>query len=198
MPHIHTQPNQHDMTVSAWIIRKLDNDLMCLVHFHKKIEKFMQIGGHIELDETPWQAMANEIEEESGYTLSQLKIAQHSDKKIDVGLHLQHPTPFSMNTHNVNDGHYHSDLCYGFFTDSLPKNNPVDGESSDLKWVSLSELKQLSESGEALLDVYLIYKFLLDNFNSYFFVPADYFSLEKPKVPSSTYKYGKPGEKFSK
>ncbi len=32
----------------------------------------MQVGGHIELDETPWQAVEHELREESGYTLAEL------------------------------------------------------------------------------------------------------------------------------
>ena len=67
MPHIHTAPNQHDMTVSAYIILRDGEDLKCLVHLHKKVGKLMQIGGHIELDETPWQSVVHELFEESGY-----------------------------------------------------------------------------------------------------------------------------------
>lgn len=74
MPHIHTQPNQHDMTVSAYIVRKENDEWKYLVHFHKKIEVLMQIGGHIELDETPWQTVAHELEEESGYTPYELTV----------------------------------------------------------------------------------------------------------------------------
>ena len=69
MPHIHTEPDQHDMTVSAYIVRTDSAEPLCLVHMHRKIGKLAQIGGHIELNETPWQSIAHELEEESGYTL---------------------------------------------------------------------------------------------------------------------------------
>ena len=193
MPHIHTQPDQHDMTVSAWIIRKVKDDWQCLVHFHKKIEKFMQIGGHIELNETPWQSLVHEIEEESGYKLNQLKILQHSSDQLNTSLYVVHPEPFSLNTHNVNNQHYHSDLCYGFLVDDLPSASPAKGESTNLKWMNLKQLKQSSNSGDTLKDVYPIYKFLIDHFDSYALINADSYSLEKPDVPSSTYKIGKPG-----
>ncbi len=194
MPHIHNQPNQHDMTISMYIIRKVDNNWLCLVHFHKKIGKYMQIGGHIELDETPWQSVAHELEEESGYNLTQLKVAQHTSEIVVDLDYISHPTPFSMNTHNVNDGHFHSDLCYGFLADGLPENKPHEGESSDLVWMRLDEMKLSAGRGETLADVHSIYKFFIDNFDTYQLVPADSFSLEKPNKPSATYNYGKPGQ----
>jgi len=49
MSHIHTQPGQHDMTVSAFIVRQVDGEWKCLVHLHKKAGKLMQVGGHVEL-----------------------------------------------------------------------------------------------------------------------------------------------------
>ncbi len=197
MPHIHTNPNQHDMTVSAWIIRRVNDEWLCMVHFHKKIEKYMQIGGHIELDETPWQSVAHEIIEESGYNLIQLNIAQHSLAQPDASLYIIHPSPFTMNTHNVDDGHYHSDLCYGFIADSLPLNKPSNGESSVVRWMNLEDMKKSSELEETLKDVYLIYKYFVETIDSYSFIPADSFSLEKPQIPSATYLRGKPTEKSS-
>lgn len=61
MPHIHTKPDQHDMTASAYILRQENGVWKCLVHFHKKVEKLMQVGGHIELNETPWQTITHEL-----------------------------------------------------------------------------------------------------------------------------------------
>jgi len=38
-----------------------------ILHKHRKLNKLLQFGGHVELDETPWQAVLREIAEESGY-----------------------------------------------------------------------------------------------------------------------------------
>ena len=131
VPHIHTDAGQHDMTVSAWIVRNINGEWKCLIHFHKKIEKYMQIGGHIELDETPWQAMVHELKEESGYEPSELSVLQHTDKlPADVG-NISHPIPFSMNTHSVGNEHFHSDLCYGFVAYDTPKASAAAGESNN-------------------------------------------------------------------
>lgn len=130
MPHIHAQPNQHDMTVSAYIVRQIDNVWHCMVHYHKKIDVYMQIGGHIELDETPWQAMAHELEEESGFTLDELSVLQPTIGRVRDVDNINHPVPFTMNTHNVGNDHYHSDLCYGFVAENLPENQTAEGEST--------------------------------------------------------------------
>ncbi|MEO6761106.1 MAG: NUDIX domain-containing protein [Candidatus Saccharimonadales bacterium] len=193
MPHIHTEPNQHDMTISAYILLLDDNVWKCLVHFHRKIEVLMQIGGHIELTETPWQAMAHELKEESGYSLAELMVLQHTaDRVVEAG-NIQHPTPFMVNTHNAGNDHYHSDSCYGFVAKERPKGVVSNGESIDLRWLTIDQLSGLVSKGEALEDVRNIYRFLLEHLGTYARVPAIGFSLEKPKRASLTYKTGAPG-----
>ena len=58
MPHIHTEPGQHDQTVSAFIFRKVDGEYKAFLHMHRTLGTLMQVGGHVELDETPWGAIA--------------------------------------------------------------------------------------------------------------------------------------------
>ena len=53
MPHIHTEPGQHDHTVGAFIICLGNNSPKILLHMHKKLNKLLPIGGHIELNEAP-------------------------------------------------------------------------------------------------------------------------------------------------
>ncbi|MCA9327963.1 NUDIX domain-containing protein [Candidatus Saccharibacteria bacterium] len=181
MPHIHTQPNQHDMTVSAYIIRHEDDEWKCLVHMHKKIDKLMQIGGHIELDQTPWQALVDELREESGYMLEELELLQPYENVPQVGDAVVHPLPFLSNTHDVGDGHYHSDACYGFIAYTEPKNSPSESESSDIRWLSRKELESAAKKGILLEDTADMYYFLLDNLESFHHVDPMKFSLEKPQ-----------------
>lgn len=194
MPHIHNEPDQHDMTVSAYVVRLDAGEPLCLVHMHKKIGKLMQIGGHIELNETPWAAVAHELEEESGYRLDEVEVVQYTaDRIVDAG-NVSHPTPFAMNTHNVGNEHYHSDICYGFIAHSKPAENMADGESDDLRWMTLDDLRKAGQIGEALQDVCNIYTFLIEHLATYARVPAIDFSIAKPAVASATYKYGAPGK----
>jgi 8-oxo-dGTP pyrophosphatase MutT (NUDIX family) len=193
MPHIHVGPDQHDITVSAWIVLRENDEWKCLVHFHRKMEKLMQIGGHIELNETPWQSIAHELVEESGYNLSELEVLLHTADRPVARDYITHPVPFMMNTHNVGNEHFHSDLSYGFIARDKPANRVAAGESADLRWLTISEIEALAESGEALSDVAHLYRVLLDHVDSYARVPADSYSLEKPLHPAATYKRGAPG-----
>lgn len=67
MSHIHPGHGQHDICVSAYIVLLGDESKM-LLHKHRKLGTLLQFGGHVELDETPWQAVLREIMEESGLT----------------------------------------------------------------------------------------------------------------------------------
>ena len=195
MPHIHTQPNQHDMTISAYIVRLENDQWKCLVHFHKKIEVLMQIGGHIELDETPWQTVTHELEEESGYSLGELQVLQYIADRLREKGNVTHPTPLLVNTHNVGNEHYHSDLCYGFIAPASPTRSVSADESIDLRWLRLSELQDGAKDGTVLEDVLYIYEFLLGHLDTMKLVPASDYSLEKPLSIGMMYKRGKPGEK---
>jgi ADP-ribose pyrophosphatase YjhB (NUDIX family) len=59
MPHIH---EKIDFTVSLFIV---EGEKVLLVH-HKKLDRWLPIGGHIELDEDPEQAAYREAKEECG------------------------------------------------------------------------------------------------------------------------------------
>lgn len=193
MPHIHNEPDQHDITISAYVVLREDGEWKCLVHFHKKMDMLMQVGGHIELNETPWQAVAHELAEESGYGLDELEVLQYTADQVADGSSLLHPVPFAMNTHNVGNRHYHSDLCYGFVAAHHPSNPTAEGESNDVRWLTLDEFARAVNEGEALEDCLRIYEFLLDHLAMYARVPATAYSLDKPQDSVVEYKRGAPG-----
>ena len=180
MPHIHTQPNQHDMTVSMYIIREDTDGWKCFLHMHRKLGVLMQIGGHIEINETPWQAVAHELTEESGYTLAELEVLQPSQVQQVRGA-VVHPVPCLVNTHTAGPGpHYHSDLCYVFLAKDIPRQAPSEGESSDMRWMTIEEMTAHTED-KVLSDVIDIYEAAVNHFvGTYQHIPATTFSLEKP------------------
>lgn len=145
MAHIHTGPGQHDLTASAFIVRLDTSEPTLMLHMHKKLHKYLQFGGHVELHETPWQAVTHELAEESGYAMSQLQLLQPKlrIKKL-TGTDLQ-PHPLQINTHKFNDelDHYHTDIAFAFVTSEAPKNNVQEGESSDIHLFTLEELKAI-------------------------------------------------------
>ena len=185
MAHIHTAPNQHDMTVSAYIVRVDETETKVLVHMHRKHHLLLQVGGHIELDETPWQAIAHELAEESGYTLNELEILQPDDKLFEVDHAIAHPVPVLMNTHVISDDHYHSDLCYAFVAAGAPHHTMQPGESDDLRWLTLDELAHAAKHGVAAKDVVGIYEQIVSHYlTKYYRIPANRYSLDKPHSSS--------------
>lgn len=194
MPHIHTNPNQHDVTVSAYIIRKVNDEWYCLVHYHKKFDKLLQIGGHLELDETPWQSLVHEVREEAGYSMSELQLLQPTADTPHPEKPIVHPVPFASNTHYVGSGHYHSDLAYAFIASDLPNASVAKGESADLRWETVVGLQHEVKAGKANADTTAIYEFLLQIVNTYVCVPAINFSLLKPSEAEVEYKRGAASE----
>lgn len=181
MPHIHTEPGQHDITASAWIVRVVDGVPRALVHMHRKHGKLMQLGGHIELDETPWQTLSHELVEEGGYDLSDLKILQPYEKPFPIDGAAVHPVPAISNTHKVSDDHYHSDFGYAFVADDVPSQSPAEGESQDLRWLTLDELDAAVEEGIAFRDIADIYRVVIEQFLPvYHQLDTDLFTREKP------------------
>lgn len=150
MAHIHTEPGQHDLTASAYIIRDDGNEPVVLLHRHKKLGKFFQFGGHVELDETPWQSIIRELVEEAGYTAEQLKILQPFDRILpDSAVATQHPYPLLFLTvpyGGISDTHFHTDISFCFVVNAPPLGDPQDGESADIQKFNRSQLFDLDDT----------------------------------------------------
>lgn len=147
MPHIHTQPDQHDHTVTAYIIRRDTDQPRLLMHMHKKLGKLMPVGGHIELNETPWAAMMHEVQEEAGYDADQLSVLQPVPRIMpaDVPDATLHPQPLLMNTHAITPEHFHSDTGYLLEAHGEPHHELADNESSDVRWLTRDEIAAIGK-----------------------------------------------------
>lgn len=185
MAHIHTDPGQHDITVSAYIVRTDGDDPKVLVHMHRKLGKLLQIGGHVELEETPWQALVREISEESGFTVEELSLLQPDGQLIEIPGAIIHPQPVISLTFKQPGDHYHSDYSYAFVAGADVMSTPDSGESSDLRWLTIGELHTAVEQGVAGNDAFSIYERIVDRYlNEYSLVSASQFSLGKPAISS--------------
>ena len=65
MPHLH---EKIDFTVAIFVVQ----NAQVLVILHRKLGKWLPLGGHIELDEDPEQAALREAREESGLEIELL------------------------------------------------------------------------------------------------------------------------------
>ena len=148
MAHIHDGKGEHDLTVSAFIVRTDLPDPKLLLHMHKKLHVLLQPGGHVELNEDPWMAIQHELQEETGYSFDELQLLQPQGRLTGISQAKLHPIPVVVNTHNFDhEGHHkHTDMSYAFVAKGEASLQPGEGESSDIRWLSLTELDALSES----------------------------------------------------
>lgn len=163
MPHIHTEKGNHDHTASCFIVRTDGSEPRVLLHKHKKLGMLMQPGGHIELNETPWQAVIHEMREETGYELGQLQLLQPPARVKQLFVAKLHPVPVLHNTHAFDEhgDHYHTDIAYAFVTAEPPKHPVGKGESTDLRWLTRAELAALTEA-DTYRDIHQVVQFIFD------------------------------------
>lgn len=109
-----------------------------LLHFHKKLNMWLPVGGHIEKNELPEVAALREIEEETGLVAS----LYNPDEQKGFSDVQQLFRPMHILLEDIEEFHKHIDFIYYAFskTDNL---NPQDGETADLRWLTADEIKQL-------------------------------------------------------
>ena len=177
MGHIHTNPGDHDYTVGAYIVNIIEDEPKVLLHLHKKMDMLLPIGGHVELNETIWQALGREVNEESGYLLSDLVLLQPEyslDYLSDV---IAHPYPVIMSDHDVSEDLFHSDTAYAFVTKNIPSGLVDEGESQDFRWLNRTQLESLNDD-EIFPNTKEIYLFILDVcLDKWKHVPSDKFKI---------------------
>ena len=164
MSHIHTQPGQHDTTASAFIVRLSNTAQPSLIlHKHRKLNQWLQFGGHVELNENPWSAVVHEIAEESGYAMRQLKVLQPSMRLTKISDAVLHPYPLTVLTCRFGEtDHYHTDIAYAFVTHELPEEKLGEGESAEIRAFTTAELAAIPR-GEIPENVREIGLFTLEN-----------------------------------
>lgn len=146
MAHIHDLPGQHDATVSACIVRTDGPEPAIIMHRHRKLNVWLQFGGHVEVSENPWDAITHELAEESGYDINQLKILQPSLRLHTLSGVLLHPQAVCTVTHQFSNlDHYHTDTAFAFVTDQAPSGKHNDDESADIKLFTVKDLKAVPE-----------------------------------------------------
>lgn len=116
-------------TASAWIVNP-SHDRFLLTH-HRKLNRWLQLGGHIEEDANLAEAAMREALEESG--LSDLKLV--SPDIFDLDIH-------SIPERKGDPEHLHLDVRFLIeANDETPLR--ISNESNDLAWVDKDTIKHL-------------------------------------------------------
>lgn len=161
MGHIHTGIGEYDFTVGAYIIRQTPNGYEALLHLHKKLGRWLPFGGHIELNESPWQAVLREVEEEAGYTRSQLKVLQPPDSLSALTELEVLPQPLFLAAYDYDDLHKHTDIAFAFLVETDPPGATLADEAQNFAWFNRSSLSNFS-SAEAFPNTVEVYKYVFE------------------------------------
>ena len=124
------------VTASAWIVDA--SRTRALLTHHRKLGKWLQLGGHADGDPDVRRAALREAREESG--LTSLRFAQDGIYDVDI-----HPIPARPGE----PAHEHFDVRFAFEADP---DEPlvVTAESKDLAWIPLDALSAHSADESVL------------------------------------------------
>lgn len=131
MAHIH---EKIDFTVAIFVV---DAGRVLLV-LHRKLGKWLPLGGHIELDEDPEIAALREAEEESGF---QVELVGERPPTTEPGTRAL-IAPRFLDIHRINDQHEHIGMIYW----ARPKAGALrlaPEEHHDIRWCSIHDLDTL-------------------------------------------------------
>jgi 8-oxo-dGTP pyrophosphatase MutT (NUDIX family) len=131
MAHIHEKIY---FTVAIFVVEK---GRILLIH-HRNLDKWLPLGGHIELDEDPEAAALREAHEESGL---EVELIGERPPTTSPGTRAL-IAPRFLDIHRINDTHEHIGLIYW----ARPRNGSLKlsaTEHHDIRWCSSTELDAL-------------------------------------------------------
>ena len=135
------------ITSSAFVIDTTHSEILLLRH--KSLNRWLQPGGHVDLNDTSILASAlRECNEETGIPATELKNVSVTDKwqvPFDIDSHFIPANPMKNE-----DGHYHHDLRYLFVYTGDGKIIFNADESTGMKWVSFPDLADDDTFGDVV------------------------------------------------
>jgi 8-oxo-dGTP pyrophosphatase MutT (NUDIX family) len=132
MGHIH---EKIDFTVAIFVV----HDAKILLVHHRKLDKWLPLGGHIELDEDPEHAALREAKEESGLDVELLGERPPTTSPGARAL----IAPRFLDIHRISATHEHIGMIYW----ARPRNGKLSlaaGEHHDIRWCRDEDLEKLS------------------------------------------------------
>jgi len=118
-------------TGSAWIVSP-DMSSILMTH-HKKLGKWLQLGGHADGENDLLRVALREAKEESG--IQQFKVL--SEKIFDLDIH-------EIPKHNFEPGHLHYDIRFLLEADPTGEAVIISDESHDVAWIPLADVAKLN------------------------------------------------------
>lgn len=134
------------ITGSAWVLSR-DRQKCLLVH-HRKLDRWLQPGGHADGETDVAQVALREAQEESGLQQLHLARGEQGLLPLDVDVHLI-PARYDAEGNLKEDAHEHHDVR--FLVIAEPDQTLVlSDESHDLGWFTREELLNLTDEESVL------------------------------------------------
>jgi len=134
MPNLH---EKIDLTVCVFVV----HEARVLVVHHQKLDKWLPLGGHVELDEDPEMAALREAREESGL---EVELVGERPPTTEDGTRAL-IAPRFLDIHRISDTHEHIGMIYF----ARPRGSAREvvlatGEHHAIRWCSRDELGALT------------------------------------------------------
>jgi 8-oxo-dGTP pyrophosphatase MutT (NUDIX family) len=142
MAHIH---EKIDFTVAIFIVH---NGKLLLIH-HRALDKWLPLGGHIELDEDPEQAALREAREESGLEVELLGERPPTSGPGTRAL----IRPRFLDIHRISGSHEHVGIIYWARLRGGTERLSA-AEHHDIRWCSREDLEKLNPPMDAAVKWY--------------------------------------------
>ncbi len=132
MPHIH---ELIDYTNTCMILHPTEPKALLINH--KLLKTWLPVGGHIELDEDPDEALVREAREESGLEIVVLSERRAGDYEDGTKMLYR---PETVDIHKISDTHRH--VNFGYHARALTADPQLaPDEHTDIKWFTADELR---------------------------------------------------------
>lgn len=125
------------LTGSAWVLNS--NYSKALLIHHKKLNKWLQPGGHADGDENLRNVAQRELMEETGLKNTEVYI----DTIFDLDIHL-------IPKNNQVPQHHHFDIRYLFLGDDMDTIR-ISNESIDVRWWDLDSISNLVNQDRSIM-----------------------------------------------
>ena len=121
-------------TGSAWVISP-DKNKILMTH-HKKLNMWLQLGGHADGEKDLKLVAIKEAKEESGFN----NFSILSEEIFDLDIH-------KIESMNEEPEHLHYDVRFLLEADPNEQNIIISEESHDVKWIHLDDVLEYNSEG---------------------------------------------------
>ena len=134
------------ITGSAWVLSH--DRTHCLLVHHRKLNRWLQPGGHAD-GQTDIEAVARrEAQEESGLKHLEIELTGGALLPLDLDVHTI-PARLDAAGNIVEDAHEHHDIRF-LFVAAADQELVLSEESHDLRWFSCQELLNITDEESVL------------------------------------------------